>query len=96
MPTTSPRPVASCSNSTSPPGRETDLAELLTDWHLERTRAWQAARDDSVERIKVFYLLLLGLAQIDSLASLHAAPGVIADHVDRMVDALFSETETPN
>lgn len=77
-------------------GRETDLAALLTEWHLGSTRSWQATRDDSVDRIKVFYLLLLGLAQIDSLASLHAPPGVIADHVDRMVDALFSETHTPN
>lgn len=74
--------------------RETDLAELLTDWHLERTRSWQSSRDDSVAQIKVFYLLLLGLAQIDALTSLDAAPDTIADHVDRMVDALFTDTDT--
>lgn len=73
--------------------RDTDLAALLTEWHLERTRAWQVARDDSIERIKVFYLLLLGLAQIDALASLDAAPTAMADHVDRMVDALFSDAD---
>lgn len=73
-------------------GRETDLATLLTEWHLERTTAWQATRDDSVEQIKVFYLLLLGLAQIDSLSALDTAPDAIAELVDRMVDAVFDAT----
>lgn len=75
-------------------GRETDLAGLLAEWHLERTSAWQAAADHSVERIKAFYLLLLGLAQVDSLTSLDADPALVQDHVDRMVDALFAGTPT--
>ena len=70
-------------------GRETDLAGLLTDWHLERTRSWQAARPDSVEQIKAFYLLLLGLAQLDSLSSLAADPEILTGLVGRMIDALF-------
>ncbi|BAN04321.1 TetR/AcrR family transcriptional regulator [Ilumatobacter coccineus] len=73
-------------------GRETDLASLLTDWHLERTAVWQTTRADSVEQIKVFYLLLLGLAQIDSLTPLDTSPDAIAQLVDRMVDALFADT----
>lgn len=72
-------------------GRETDVAALLTDWHLERTRSWRLARHDSIEQIKAFYLLLMGLAHVDSLASLDADPDVLNDHVDRMVDALFPE-----
>lgn len=77
-------------------GRETDLAGLLAEWHLERTAAWQAAADDSIDRIKAFYLLLMGLAQVDSLASLDADPALVQDHVDRMVDALFANTSSPN
>ena len=72
-------------------GREADLAGLLAEWHLERTAAWQTDADHSVDRIKAFYLLLMGLAQVDSLASLDADPTLVQDHVDRMVDALFTD-----
>ena len=72
-------------------GRETDLAGTLTEWHLERTAVWQTDTSDSVDRIKAFYLLLLGLAQVDSLSALDADPALVQDHVDRMVDALFAE-----
>jgi AcrR family transcriptional regulator len=72
-------------------GRDTDLAALLADWHLERTRAWQAGRPDPVDRIKAFYLLLLGLAHVDSVAALSAGPAMLQEHVDRMVDALFAQ-----
>lgn len=75
-------------------GREADLTELLAEWHHERTRAWQAARHDPIDRIKAFYLLLMGLAHVDSLASLAADPGVLTGHIDRMVDALFTEPGT--
>jgi AcrR family transcriptional regulator len=76
-------------------GREIDLAALLADWHLERTRAWQEAHDDPVDRIKAFYLLLLGLAQLDALAALQAEPAMLAGHVDRMVAALFADHAEP-
>ena len=72
-------------------GRESDLAGLLAEWHLERTAAWQANEAESVDRIKAFYLLLLGLAQVDALAALDADPLLVQDHVDRMVDALFAQ-----
>lgn len=74
-------------------GREADLADLLATWHLERTESWQRRHDDSIDRIKAFYVLLLGLAQVDSLVSLAADPGVLAAHVDRMVDALFADSD---
>jgi AcrR family transcriptional regulator len=67
--------------------------ELLAAWHHERTRAWQAERPDSIDRIKAFYLLLMGLAHVDALAALSADPGVLAGHVDRMVDALFPDPD---
>ena len=77
-------------------GREGDLAGLLAEWHLERTTAWQAGAPETVDRIKAFYLMLLGLAQVDSLAALDADPLLVQDHVDRMVDALFSDTTAVN
>ena len=74
-------------------GREADLTDLLAEWHLERTAAWQANAPESVDRIKAFYLLLMGLAQVDALSALDADPALVQDHVDRMVDALFSPTD---
>ncbi|MEM7288135.1 MAG: helix-turn-helix domain-containing protein [Actinomycetota bacterium] len=73
-------------------GRETDLTSLLAEWHLERTALWQTNAHETVDRIKAFYLLLLGLAHVDSLSALDADPALVQDHVDRMVDALFAET----
>ncbi len=76
-------------------GREVELQELLTAWILEQTTLWKHTSDDSVDQIKVFYLLLLGLAQVDSLSSLPSTPDAVAALVDRMVDALFPRTDTP-
>lgn len=72
-------------------GRDDDLMDLLARWHRERTAAWQADRSDSAEQVKAFYLLLLGVSQVDSLASLPTDPSVLQEHVDRMVAALFPD-----
>ncbi|MEM7094279.1 MAG: helix-turn-helix domain-containing protein [Actinomycetota bacterium] len=72
--------------------RERDVAALLAEWHVERAEAWQAAAPVDRERITAFYLLLLGLAQVDALSSLHTDPAGVQQHVDRMVDALFAPT----
>ena len=72
-------------------GRAPDVAELLSQWHAERSSAWNADYGYTPEQIKAFYLLLLGLAHIDSLSSLTADPAVVRTHVDRMVDALFDD-----
>ena len=77
-------------------GRDGDLAALLTEWHLERTRSWPADRDDPVDRIKAFYLLLLGLAQVDVLDSLPTDADLVQDHVERMVTALFTDPTSTN
>jgi len=77
-------------------GREIELHELLTAWILEQSTLWKHTSDDSVDQIKVFYLLLLGLAQVDSLSSLRSTPDAVAALVDRMVDALFARNDTSN
>jgi len=80
-------------------GRNVDLAALLAEWHLERARAWQHEHDSpdpthdvpSLAQIEAYYLLLLGLAQVDSLAALDADRTELRLHVARMVDAVFTE-----
>ena len=75
--------------------REVDLASLLADWHRERTREWQSRHAYSLERIKAFYLLLLGLAHVDGLDSLAVEPDHLRECVDRMVGALFADPPLP-
>ncbi len=72
-------------------GRETELAALLAEWHLDQTEAWLRDRPDNLARVTSFYLVLLGLAQVDALSSLDADPELEQDHVNRMVDALFAD-----
>lgn len=76
-------------------GREEELLELLAEWHLEQAAAWQNRRSDDLDQVKTFYLLLLGLSQVDILAAIEADPSLIEGHVDRMVTALFPETPEP-
>lgn len=73
-------------------GREEALLELLAEWHIDRAAAWQVRRSDDLGQIKTFYLLLLGLSQIDILSGIEADLSGIEGHVDRMVAALFPET----
>lgn len=77
-------------------GREIELQELLTAWIFEQATLWKYTSEDSVDQIKVFSRLLLGLAQVDSLSSLRSAPDAVAALVDQMVDALFPRTDIPN
>ena len=78
-------------------GRNVELAALLAEWHLERARAWQHEHGGptdhvtSLAQIEAYYLLLLGLAQVDSLAALDADRTELRLHVARMVDAVFTE-----
>lgn len=75
-------------------GRNDELMDLLGDWHAGRARAWQEATDDSAEQVKAFYLLLLGLAQLDVLDSIEADTEGVRAHVGRMVSALFDDPPT--
>jgi AcrR family transcriptional regulator len=71
--------------------RDTDVAGLLAEWHVERARQWQHHAPDGAERIKAFYLLLLGLAHLDTLSALPSRRSALQEHVDRMVRSLFDD-----
>ena len=76
-------------------GHEEELLELLAEWHVEQASAWQDRRPDDLAQIKAFYLLLLGLSQLDILSALDVDTAVVTAHVDRMVTALFPEPLEP-
>ncbi len=71
--------------------RETELFAMLAEWHREQAAAWTDVRADRPEQIKAFYLLLLGLSQVDVLAAIDADPARLGEQVDRMVGALFPD-----
>ncbi len=71
--------------------RDEELLELLAAWHVERAAAWQGRHANDLGRIKTFYLLLLGLSQLDILSAIEADNAAIEGHVERMVTALFPE-----
>lgn len=76
-------------------GRHEELLELLAEWHIEQAAAWQARGSIGLDQIKTFYLLLLGLSQLDILSAIEADRSLIEGHVDRMITALFPETREP-
>lgn len=77
--------------------RHPDVADLLAKWHGDNAREWETRvppGGDPLVTVKHFYLLLLGLAQIDALGSLatdHDAMVAMAEH---LVTALFPEEES--
>ncbi|MGA9278139.1 TetR/AcrR family transcriptional regulator [Ilumatobacter sp.] len=70
-------------------GRESEVFDLLSAWHHDQSSGWVDRRGDSPEQVKAFFLLLLGLAQLDALSSLPADDVELGRGVDRMIDALF-------
>jgi AcrR family transcriptional regulator len=75
--------------------RRPEVAALLADWHRQRAAEfvdrWPGPHAPA--QAKVFFALLLGLCQIDSLASLSPDEGDVADQAIRMIHALFPEEE---
>ncbi len=73
--------------------RHPAVAELLAAWHRENAPRWLApARGPNrTAVVKTFFLLLLGLCQIDALAALDPPPRSVRARVDALVDALFAE-----
>lgn len=69
--------------------RHPDVADLLATWHGEHTARWVDAGAD-VATVKAWYLLLLGIAQVDALSSLATTPAELEACLQPLVAALFS------
>jgi len=70
-------------------GRERDVFDLLSAWHHAQAAGWVDERGDTTDQVTTFFLLLLGLAQLDALSDLDADLDALERRVDRMIDALF-------
>ena len=73
--------------------RHPEVAELLAAWHRQHASAWAKRSDDpDADAIVVtWFALLLGLCQIQSLASLAVPTPAVADHAEAMIHVLFPE-----
>ena len=76
--------------------RDPAVAELLADWHRDQATRWadrSSGRDGQVA-VKAFFVLLLGLCQLEALSSLPAPRRAVEARTIQMLSLLFPEEET--
>ncbi len=66
-----------------------DVAELLDDWISTRARDWMEDTGMSLADVKAAYILLMGLAHIDSLAALDVDRNEIVSGARKMLAAIY-------
>jgi AcrR family transcriptional regulator len=72
--------------------RHPEVAELLAAWHAEHAAGWQRrATDGDSATVTVFFALLLGLCQVDALASLGATGAAVSAAAEHLAAVLFPE-----
>ena len=71
--------------------RHVEVADLLAKWHGDHAATWvpRAAGRHRQADVKLFFALLLGLCQIDSMASLGGSSAAVGDRVAALLPALF-------
>ena len=71
--------------------RHIELRRMLALWHRENSQARANSDDASPATVKAWYLLLLGLAQIDALAGLDVATDDLDPVIEQLVCTLFPQ-----
>jgi AcrR family transcriptional regulator len=72
--------------------RHPDVAALLASWHTTQAGNWDGDGDATV---KTFFLLLLGLCQIDALSALPGSAADVTTVAERLTAVLFPEETQP-
>jgi hypothetical protein len=72
--------------------RHPDVAALLAAWHTAQAPDWGS---DGEATAKTFFLLLLGLCQLEALSSLPGSPADVTALAERLVAVLFPEEGSP-
>lgn len=74
--------------------RRPELAALLADWHLTQANVWRpkSGRDRDAT-VKMFFTVLLGLCQIESLPALTASKAAMTRQAEALAAVLFPEEE---
>ena len=69
--------------------RHDDVRDLLAKWHGDNAAIWTGAGVE-LTTVKLWYLLLLGLAQLDAVTSLEVGHGQLESHTQELVARLFA------
>lgn len=70
--------------------RHDDVRDLLAKWHGDMAARWGASVGADPATVKAWFLLLLGLAQLDALETLAAADDELTATVERLLPPLFA------
>jgi AcrR family transcriptional regulator len=68
--------------------RQPDVAALLARWHTAQAGNWG---DEGGATVKTFFLLLLGLCQLEALSSLPGSSADVGALAERLAAVLFPE-----
>ena len=73
--------------------RHPDVADLLAKWHGDQAAQWakRARGRDRAATVKTFFVLLLGLCQMDALVSVDASTKALHARVEALIGHLFPE-----
>lgn len=69
--------------------RHDDVRDLLAKWHGDNASVWTSAGVE-LTTVKLWYLLLLGLAQLDAVTSLEVGHAQLERHAQQLVARLFA------
>ncbi len=74
--------------------RQPELAALIADWQLTQAKIWRPARGrDRDAVVKLFFALLLGICQIESLDALPASKAAMIRQAEALAAVLFPDEE---
>ncbi len=69
--------------------RHADVRQLLDEWHVSVAGRWRKALDTDDARLTCWFLLLLGLSQLDTLAALRPDAAALDAAAQRAASAIF-------
>lgn len=75
--------------------RNPDVADLLAKWHGDNAAVWTDRGEVDIATVKLWYLVLLGLAQLDAVASLEVDHAELEARAQHLVAELFAEPPAP-
>lgn len=71
--------------------RHPEVAELLDEWLLENSKRFQEAAGLNLAQIKMFYLLLLGATNLESVGAVEVEQADIESEITTLIEGWLSE-----
>lgn len=71
--------------------RHPEVAELLNEWLLENSKRFQEAAGLNLAQIKMFYLLLLGATNLESVGAVEVEQADIESEITTLIEGWLSE-----